>query len=63
MKAAIPEHHTLITKREVLQQSSKIFDPQGYLSPVTIQAKLLLQQLWQANVQWDEPLPQLLQEQ
>jgi len=46
-----------------LQQSSKIFDPLGYLSPVTIQAKLLLQQLRQANVQWDEPLPQPLQEQ
>ena len=61
VKTAIPEHHTLITKREILQQSSKIFDPLGYLSPVTIQAKLLLQQLWQKNVQWDEPLPQPLQ--
>jgi len=63
MKASIPEHRTLITKREVLQQSSKIFDPLGYLSPVMIQAKLLLQQLWQPNVQWDGPLPQPLQEQ
>ena len=30
---------------------------------MTIQAKLLLQQLWQRNVEWDEPLPQPLQEQ
>ena len=36
VKTAIPENHTLITKREILQQSSKIFDPMGYLSPVTI---------------------------
>ena len=63
VKTAIPENHALITKREILQQSSKIFDPLGYLSPVTIQAKLLLQQLWQRNVEWDEPLPQPLQDQ
>ena len=63
VKTAIPENHTLITKREILQQSSKIFDPMGYLSPVTIRAKLLLQQPWQRNTEWDEPLPQPLQEQ
>ena len=41
------ENSTLITKREVLQQSSKIFDPLGFLSPVTIRAKLFIQSLWQ----------------
>ena len=35
-KTIIPDNTTLITKREVLQQSSKIFDPLGFLSPVTI---------------------------
>ena len=58
VKTAIPENHTLITIRKNLQQSSKIFHSLSYLFPVTIQAKLLLQQNWQKNVQWDEPLPQ-----
>ena len=37
--------HSLATKREVLQQSSKVFDPLDFTSPVTVSAKLLLQQL------------------
>ena len=47
-----------ITKRKVLQCSSIIFDPLGVLSPVTIRAKLFMQQLWQKKVGWDEPLEQ-----
>ena len=46
----------LVTKRNVLQVSSKVYDPLGFLSPVTIRAKLLIQQLWQQQLEWDEPL-------
>ena len=49
--------HSLATKREVLQQSSKVFDPLGFTSPVTVSAKLLLQQLWQKKLPWDDTLP------
>ena len=42
-----PENSTLITKREILQCSSKIFDPLGFLFPVTIRAKLFMQSFWQ----------------
>ena len=45
-----------LTKRDVLQQSSKIFDPMGILSPVTVRAKLLMQTLWKAKFEWDQPL-------
>ena len=34
-----------VTKREILRQSSSIYDPLGILSPVTIRAKLLIQKL------------------
>ena len=50
----------LPTNREVLSNSSKIYDPQGLLSPVTIRAKLLMQEIWQHNIEWDDSLPQQL---
>lgn len=48
----------LTTKREVLQDSSKLFDPLGILNPISVHAKLLTQRLWQQRVMWDEPLDQ-----
>ena len=47
----------LITKRDVLQFSSQIYDPLGWTTPVTIRAKILLQEIWQDRLPWDEPLP------
>nr|CAH7749249.1 unnamed protein product [Callosobruchus chinensis] len=49
-----------ITKRVVLSVVASIFDPLGLMSPVIISFKILLQQLWQQNLEWDEPLPQKL---
>jgi len=46
----------LITKRDVLQDSSCIFDPLGFISPVTIQAKIFIQELRGQQIHWDEPL-------
>ena len=38
------------TKRMILSEASKIFDPLGWLSPVTVVAKLLIQELWTSNL-------------
>ena len=55
-KSLIPVASTLVTKCKVLRESSKVFDPLRMLSPVTIKAKVFVQNLRQHNMEWDEPL-------
>ena len=45
-----------LTRRIVLQQVMAIYDPLGLLSPVVLQAKLLLRETWQLKLGWDEVL-------
>ena len=45
-----------MTKRNILQAASKQYDPLGWLSPIVVRAKLLIQELWRKQVNWDEPL-------
>jgi len=59
-KSPLPAATSLVTKRDVLSESSKVYDPLGLLSPVIIKAKIFIQKLWQLNVEWDEPLTNAL---
>ncbi|XP_011858578.1 PREDICTED: uncharacterized protein LOC105556116 [Vollenhovia emeryi] len=45
------------TKRRMLSAISKLFDPLGLIGPVLTKAKVLMQELWQIKVDWDDPLP------
>ncbi|XP_037827650.1 uncharacterized protein LOC119615720 [Lucilia sericata] len=49
---------TKITKRQILSSIAKLFDPAGWLAPIVIRAKILLQQLWLEKLQWDEEVSQ-----
>lgn len=49
------------TKRQLLSDISKLFDPLGWLSPITIRAKLLFQRAWASGISWDDQLPELIQ--
>ncbi|XP_015524649.2 uncharacterized protein LOC107227884 [Neodiprion lecontei] len=52
----------VITKRFLLSEISKLFDPIGYLSPVVTRGKILLQNLWLKKLGWDDPVPPEIQE-
>nr|XP_049697167.1 uncharacterized protein LOC126054700 [Helicoverpa armigera] len=45
------------TKRSMLSDISKLFDPLGWLSPLSTKLKLLFQQVWMSSSQWDDKLP------
>ncbi|GIY46036.1 DUF1758 domain-containing protein [Caerostris darwini] len=43
-----------LTKRTILSTIAKTFYPLGWLSPITIHIKLLMQKLWKYQLQWEE---------
>ncbi|XP_055522606.1 uncharacterized protein LOC129716796 [Wyeomyia smithii] len=45
------------TKRTILSQIASLFDPLGLLAPVIVKAKLVMQQMWELKVAWDETPP------
>ena len=46
-----------ISKRSALSLSSKLYDPLGFVEPVTVKAKIMMQELWKHNLTWDKELP------
>ncbi|UYV64515.1 hypothetical protein LAZ67_3001068 [Cordylochernes scorpioides] len=50
------------TKRNILSQMAKIYDPLDWFAPVMLKIKLMIQTLWAAKLTWDEPIPVRLQE-
>ncbi|XP_023930308.1 uncharacterized protein LOC106157407 [Lingula anatina] len=54
----IPERP--FTKRGILSTINSIFDPLGFLSPVTVTGKMLAREMHVEAVGWDDPLPEHL---
>lgn len=49
-----PQFEGKITKRSIVSHVAQLYDPNGYISPVTIRGKILAQDLWKAKLDWDE---------
>ncbi|XP_044574134.1 uncharacterized protein LOC123258335 [Drosophila ananassae] len=47
----------VLSKREVLSQIARLFDPAGWLAPFVIRAKIFMQEIWLQQLGWDDPLP------
>lgn len=46
-----------MTMRKLLSQIAQLFDPNGYIGPVIVKAKMLMQKLWAQHIKWDAPVP------
>ncbi|XP_045535734.1 uncharacterized protein LOC123721318 [Papilio machaon] len=58
-----PQTTAPVTKRAVISNIARLFDPLGWLAPSVVIAKIFIQKLWLAGIEWDEELnPELKQE-
>ncbi|XP_030757297.1 uncharacterized protein LOC115883123 [Sitophilus oryzae] len=63
-KVSVPStrQSSKVTKRYVLSNIAQMFDPLGFIGPVVVTAKLFMQEIWAAKLDWDEELPTNLRE-
>nr|XP_034828792.1 uncharacterized protein LOC117986080 [Maniola hyperantus] len=52
----LPESKQPITKRQVLSDIARLYDPIGWISPVVITAKIFIQKLWKLKLEWDDEI-------
>lgn len=48
------------TKRKLLSEISKLFDPLGWLTPISTKLKILFQNTWKSDLKWDDKLPEII---
>lgn len=45
------------TKRTVISEISRLYDPLGWIAPCIITSKVCIQKLWISGIGWDDELP------
>ena len=51
-------HNIILTRRIVMSNVARIFDPIGLLVPIILQAKLLMREMWSVKkIRWNDPMP------
>lgn len=48
-----PKSETATSKREVLRNLAKVYDPLGLATPLTLQGKLIYREICNLKVPWD----------
>jgi len=51
-----------LTKRKILSEIAFLFNPLGLIGPVVTRAKIIMQKMWQLKIEWDQPVPNSLQD-
>lgn len=49
-----------LTKRTLFSDLARMFNPLGFITPITIFAKIMIQYLWSLGLDWDSPIPDKL---
>lgn len=62
-KVRLSPDNQILTKRTILSQIGKLYDPNGYIAPVVVTAKILIQRLWKLALDWDERVPNHIEQQ
>ena len=57
-----PNQQQEMTKRTLVSDIGKTFDILGWYSPTIVKAKIMLQRVWEAKIEWDDVLPQSILE-
>lgn len=52
----LPEQEQFVTKRQILSEIARLFDPMGWIAPIMIIAKIYIQKLWKSGLGWDDVL-------
>ena len=55
--ACSSEYVSIITKRTLLSDVSKHFDPIGLIAPVLVVAKVIIQSCWKLDLEWNDAVP------
>lgn len=52
-----PPSRPKVTKRFILSEIAKLFDPLGLFGPIILRSKIIMQELWKLKIGWDESVP------
>ncbi|XP_026325015.1 uncharacterized protein LOC113234002, partial [Hyposmocoma kahamanoa] len=53
----LPPLQAPVTKRKMISDIARLYDPLGWIAPAITTAKVFIQQVWLSSVDWDSELP------